>query len=385
MGGGGSQTQTTKSEPWSGQQPYLTKGFAEAENLYESGPQQFFPGQTYTDMSPARMQGLFGSLGLAGSGGNPADAASSYANQTLSGNSDNPWAALLGTGASGMADTASGASLNGNPWLDQVYGSAADKVTDEWSDVVMPGIASSFGMTGGAGTTMANEMAVRSGGELSDTLGKLKADIYGGNYQQERDRQVAAQSGLANLGGNLYGTGVSERTNLANNAAAIRAGQYGDFDKMGEVGQQFEDQQGKEIQADIDRWNFEQNAPYAALQDYMSMISGNFGSTSTTRGGSSGSPLSTIAGLGAMFAGLSDVRLKTEIHHIATVDGIKLYTFRYTPAARRAYFMPEGVQIGVMAQEVRATHPDCVSETDAGHLKVDYGRLFKQRNSVEAA
>lgn len=370
MGGGGSQNQTTKTEPWAGQQPYLTKGFQEAEDLYDSGPQKFYPGQNYTDMSPARTSGLFGSLGLAGSGSNPADAAATYANQTLSGN--DPYAQITG-----LMDTASGSMLAANPYLDDVYNSAADKVTDEWSSVIMPGIASSFGMSGGAGTTMANEMAARSGGELSDTLAKLKADIYGGNYQQERDRQVGAQT-------SMFNTGTAARTNLANNAANIRAGQYGDFDKMGEVGRQFEEQQGKEIQADIDRWNFDQNAPYAALQDYMSMISGNFGSTSTTRGGSSGSGLSTglgaVLGIASMF---SDVRLKCGIRHIATTDdGIKLYAFRYTRDARQRFGLPPGVQIGVIAQEVQPKYRALVSKDRSGYLKVDYGRLFKQRADV---
>lgn len=384
MGGGGQQQQTTKTEPWSGQQPYLKEGFEGASDLYNSGPQEFFPGQNYTDMDPARSQGLFGSLGLAGSGGNPADAASNYANQTLSGNSDNPWGALLGSGAQGMMDTASGGSLNGNQFLDGMYNAQAGKAVDEWQNTIMPGIASSFGQSGGAGTTMANEMAARSGGELSDTLGQMKSSIYGGNYQQERDRQVQAQSGLSNLGANLYGTGVSERTNLANNAANIRAGQYGDFDKMGEVGKQFEEQQGKEIQGDIDRWNFEQNAPYAALQDYMSMITGNYGSTSTTRSNSSGNPLSTILGAAATAYGASDRRLKEDIVPLAEVDGIKLYTFRYTTKARALYGLPKAVQVGVIAQEVMRTHSHAVEENERGHLMVDYGLLFKRDNATNS-
>jgi hypothetical protein len=44
--GSGSQTQTTKSEPWEGQAPYLRDVFSQAKNLT---PQQFYPGQTYAD------------------------------------------------------------------------------------------------------------------------------------------------------------------------------------------------------------------------------------------------------------------------------------------------------------------------------------------------
>ena len=42
--GSGSQTQTTKQEPWAGQSPYLTDIFQQAQNLT---PQQFYAGQTY--------------------------------------------------------------------------------------------------------------------------------------------------------------------------------------------------------------------------------------------------------------------------------------------------------------------------------------------------
>ncbi len=385
MGGGGSQTQTTKSEPWSGQQPYLTKGFSEAEKLYNQGPQSFFPGQTYTDMDPARQSALQGTIGEAGNSNNVVNAATGYAQNTLGGQSDNPYAALLGSGASGMMDTASGQYLNNNPFLDDIYGSAADKATDEWSTTIMPGIAAQFGGSGGAGSTMHSELATRAGGELSDTLGQLKSSIYGGNYQQERDRQTSAQGNLASLGTNLYGTGVNERLGLTGQAAGLRDAQFGDFDRAAEAGKAFEEQQGKEIQGDIDRWNFEQNAEQSALQDYMSMIMGNYGSTSTTRGGSSGSGLAT--GLGAVMSiasMFSDVRLKTGIRHIATTaEGVKLYSFRYTRKARAMYDLPAGAQIGVLAQEVQATHPHVVHKAKGGHLKVDYGALFKQYTDGE--
>ena len=52
MGGGGSQDQTTRTEPWSGQQPYLRDIFGQAQQLYGQGPQQYFPGQTVAPFSP---------------------------------------------------------------------------------------------------------------------------------------------------------------------------------------------------------------------------------------------------------------------------------------------------------------------------------------------
>jgi hypothetical protein len=306
MGGGGqSQNSTTKTEPWEGQQPYLTQGFEEADRIYQQGPQEYYPGQTYTNMSPFRQAGLFGAAGLAGQGNDVANNAAGYAANTLGGNSDNPWGGLLGTGASGMANTANGANLMGNPFLDQTYDQAAGKLTDNWSTNIMPGIAAQFGQSGGAGTTMHSELATRAGGELGDSLASLGNQIYGGNYQQERDRQVNAQGNLANLGANLYGTGVNERMNLANNAGAIRDAQFGDYDRLGDIGKSFEEQQGKVLEDDINRWNFMQNRDLANLQDYMAMVTGNYGSTSTSRtSGGGGSGLNSALGAAGLMASL---------------------------------------------------------------------------------
>lgn len=47
MGGSsGGQTTTQKSEPWEGQKPYTLEGYAEAQNLYNQGPAQYYPGST---------------------------------------------------------------------------------------------------------------------------------------------------------------------------------------------------------------------------------------------------------------------------------------------------------------------------------------------------
>src|ERR1700686_5200450 len=78
-GPSGNTTTTTKSDPWSGQQPYLTTGFQQAQNLYNpggSGGPQYFPGQTYAPPTDQQNAGLsqVGNLGLNGSA--PGNAAS---------------------------------------------------------------------------------------------------------------------------------------------------------------------------------------------------------------------------------------------------------------------------------------------------------------------
>lgn len=304
--GGGSQNTTQTTEPWSAQKPYLEKGFQEAENIYNQGPAQYYPGQTYVDMSDPTIAGLEGQVGQAQGGAQATNAATSYATNTLGGNSDNPWAGILGTGASGMADTASGNFLtpDSNPFISDVYDAAANKLTTNFSDTVLPGINASFGTGGGAGGALHGLTLAKAGGELSDSLGDLGANIYGGNYQQERNRQEAARAGLTNAGTNLYGTGVQERLNLSGMAPGLDEAGYLPWQKMQEAGQQYEQFGERVLEDDINRFNYGQNADLANLQDYMAMISGNYGATSTSRTSGGGNGANSALGAASLIASL---------------------------------------------------------------------------------
>ena len=55
-GGGGGTNTVQKADPWAGQQPYLTDIFGQAKQLYQQGPQEFYPGRTYAEASPTVFQ-----------------------------------------------------------------------------------------------------------------------------------------------------------------------------------------------------------------------------------------------------------------------------------------------------------------------------------------
>jgi hypothetical protein len=302
MGGGGSQTTTQTTEPWSEQKPYLTKGFSEAEQIYNQGPQEYFPGQTYVDPSAATQSGIQGQINQAGQPSVTGDA-SGYAANTLQGNTDNPYASMLNQGESGLTATSQGAYLNSNPYLDQTFDSAAGKLGEQFSDTVMPNIGAQFGMSGGAGSALHQELAAKAGGQFTDSLSSLASDIYGGNYQQERARQDAASGNLMGTGAGLYGTGVQERMGAAGLAPTLDQAGYLPSQMMQDAGKKQEGYEGAELEDQINRFNFEQNAPLANLQDYMSMISGNYGGTSVSSAQNKGSNLAT--GIGSLATLLS--------------------------------------------------------------------------------
>ena len=51
--GGGTQTSTTKSAPWKGQQKYLLKGFDKAENMFNKMP-EYYPDETLAGFDPTQ-------------------------------------------------------------------------------------------------------------------------------------------------------------------------------------------------------------------------------------------------------------------------------------------------------------------------------------------
>lgn len=89
-----------------------------------------------------------------------------------------------------------------------------------------------------------------------------------------------------------------------------------------------------------------------------------------------GQGLGAAGKVGAAFA-LSDKRLKENIKKLATVDGINIYEFTY----KKDLGLPEGRQVGVIAQEV-INFPEVVGKTDNGILYVNYTKLPPEVQAV---
>jgi hypothetical protein len=134
--------------------------------------------------------------------------------------------------------------------------------------------------------------------------------------------------------------------------------------QVGDVGAQQRAFNQEAINQKMAKYNYEQMAPQQKLQNYMSMISGNYGGQSTA----TPSPLSSMGQLASLFMGLkSDIRTKENIVPEATNwKGFNVYSFNYIgdDVPRR----------GVMAQEVERTRPDAVYEI-GGVKHVAYGLL----------
>lgn len=114
--------------------------------------------------------------------------------------------ALAGGGAQSLFDTLSGSYLNPqtNPYLDATYQAAARPMTQAYQFATAPSLMASAQHAGQMGGSAYNEQELLNQYGLGQNLSDLAANIYGGNYQQERGRQVGAQAYLPGTTSNLY-------------------------------------------------------------------------------------------------------------------------------------------------------------------------------------
>jgi hypothetical protein len=235
----GSQTTTSSTAPWTGQQPYLTFGFQQAQDLYNHGGPQYYPGATVAPISDETSQAL-----------------ALQAQRALQGS---PLTAAAQASALG---TARGDYLSaGNPYLQNMFSSIANTVT--------PSVTGSFAGAGRYGS---------------------------GAYAN------ALASALANTAGNLaYQNYGNERGNMmqANALAPTLANQdYTDIGQLASVGDARQQMAQQGINAAVDRYNYNQNLPYNTLANYMRMIQGNYGSSSTQTSTNTINPIAGTLGLG---------------------------------------------------------------------------------------
>lgn len=90
MGGTTSQqTSTQNSSPWSSQQPYLEKGFSDAQKIYDKSGPSYFPGSTVTPFSQNQNNAFGMGANLARQGDPNVNAASAQNQNILKGNYGN--------------------------------------------------------------------------------------------------------------------------------------------------------------------------------------------------------------------------------------------------------------------------------------------------------
>jgi hypothetical protein len=174
------------------------------------------------------------------------DAANSYAQQTLSGGSK-------------------------NPYLDSMFNQGADQIINR--------LQSSFAGSG-RNTGAARPVA-------ADELGQFATGLYGGAYDADRNRQ----------------------NQVLGMAPGLAESDYNDINRLADVGTRREDLTGRQQQDAAARWDFGQNAQGTALDQYLGRLQGYPGSMTTqptTRNAASGALGGAMIG-NMLFPGLGGI------------------------------------------------------------------------------
>ena len=255
-GGGDDKKQTTvqSNAPWAPLQAPLQGAISDATKLYKAGgfakANEFYPGSTVAGIAPETAQAWSGIAGRAANGSPLNGAASDYLTSVLNGD---------------YLDA-------GNPYQQQLN----DSITAS----VLPTVESRYSAGGRYGSPA-------MGMDLTKTLGEAIAPSVYGNYQQERGNQQAAMQF----------------------APELAQQDYVDLGQLLDVGSQRQNYQQRQINADQERFQAQQQQQLKAIQQYMELLGGNYGGSSSTTapvqdtsGDVWGQALGTGAGLAAMYA-----------------------------------------------------------------------------------
>ena len=227
------------------------------------------------------------------------------------------------------------------------------------------------------------QMAVNTTGAQATQAGAFGGSRHG-------VAEALTNEGFARQGAQTFGNLQQQGFNTALGAAQNQQNlQMGGAAQMGQLGQQAFGT-GQAIQQQQMQQGLMQQGMQQALID---AARGQYAGFTGAPGQSLGLPLAALGaqpnqstttgsrnpglfdylslGLGAY---ASDVRLKTNIKHLGKENGINVYSWDWNEDGKRIAD-PKQPTVGVMAQELRETHPHLVELGPDGFLRVDYSGL----------
>ena len=142
----------------------------------------------------------------------------------------------------------------------QAIKDVTDPITQQFQEDIIPGIQSGFSGAGRYGSGLQARQQERAGQTAMSEIGKIGTQMGLDIYGDERQRQLQA----------------------ASLAPQMAQQDYTDIQALKGVGLEREAQAGAELQEDISRFQYEQQAPKDALAQYMALVSGG-GYTDTTQ------------------------------------------------------------------------------------------------------
>lgn len=256
--------------------PFLTEGLQRARSLFLTGEQpRFFEGQTFVSPSEQTLAALQQQEQLAQQQSPVLQQAQQAFQQSL-GN---------------IGATAGGSFLGANPFQAQMIQAATRPLEQQFSNQVLPNIASLFSRSGRYGSGAMQNALGQATESFGRALGDVTSNIAGQQFQQERGLQQQAQLGLAGL---------------AAAAPQIYGQQFLPSQQLAQVGAAREAIAAQPLQEQMQRFQFGQQLPFQQLSGYLSSVygspMGSFGTQSQTMprnpiiGGLAGAGLGYLGG-----------------------------------------------------------------------------------------
>ncbi|WCJ63813.1 hypothetical protein [Agrobacterium tumefaciens] len=320
-----------------------------------------------------------------------------------------------------LAATASGANVGKNPYLDAMVNNQQDQIANKLKNTTLPGLQSQAAAMGRGGsnafatginnanTTAANEMAkvateAYQGQYNTDTANMLNANQkVGALHNQDTANKLNAAnsadnsfnnynsllSSLFGQQGQLYNQGISNTLNAANSAnssaqntaqtqlsAANSAGQVYQngllpSQILGGVGAAQDQYNQDLLNADISRWDYNQQIGLQNIANFQGLLNGQGLGTTSSQTKSSGSALPGLIQAGLGLASLCDSRTKKNVKYLYKNDNnVKIYEFEY--------IHKPGKFEGPMAQEMLTSHPELVETLPCGYHIITDSTLLRK-------
>ena len=212
---------SSSAEPSDFIKPYYTQAVDTAQDLFEGSTPNYFPYATYTGFAPETEASLNLTKARAVAGNPLLNQAQTQASNILSGQYLDPTT---------------------NPYTQALYNKMAGDVTSQ--------VESQFSKAGRFGSGANQEILARS-------LGELATDVYGDQYNRERELMANTMATAPQLG----------------------AMDYDDILKLQQVGLEKESLEQAKLQDAIARYDYQQTKPYTKLGQYLGALGANVPST----------------------------------------------------------------------------------------------------------
>lgn len=210
--GSKNQTTTTQVQIPEEVKPLLSSYLSRANNLSQQ-PANYYTAQAYGGQrvaNPTQMQ--------------------KYGINDMWGQTANAYG-RLDTAASQLSNTANGQYLNSNPYFDQTVNKAMGDITRNYQNAVAPSIDATAARAGAFGGSRWEQQQEEGQRMLAESLGQTANSMRSGNYQQERQNQLASANNLAGIAGigqglanNLYSMGTNQQQLDQNQLNGLLAG-----------------------------------------------------------------------------------------------------------------------------------------------------------------